>query len=97
MSPHSSACVVCGNDRVVEVRMILTRWRDPIGSEIYSTIPRCADAKACRDRVEKVLDEPWPVDDGTPATPAKRPTADPEPPIEAPGADVDEEIPWLRA
>lgn len=97
MSPRSSACVLCGNDRVVDVRMQMIRWREPVGSEIYSTIPRCADSKACRDRIENVLGEPWPIDDGSPATPAKRPAEDPEPAVAAPTADVDEEIPWLRA
>jgi hypothetical protein len=86
---QTDSCVLCGNDVGTEVRMQLVEWREPIGKEIWSHIPRCSDAIACRARVENVLGEPWPIDDDTPATP--KPAAAVEP-----AADVEELIPWLR-
>ncbi len=55
-----TACLLCGNPRLSEVRVSLARWRDP-QPYLFSAIPRCIDRKACRERCE--LTEPWPVVD----------------------------------
>lgn len=57
----ASPCLLCGNDRLTEVRVSLARWRDP-NPYLYSTIPRCSDRAACRERVE-LLGDDWPVID----------------------------------
>jgi len=98
MSPHSSACVLCGHDVATEVRMAMVEWREPISKEIWSTVPRCIDRAACRQRVETVLREPWPVADGTPDS-VIPPVGEPVLADVATSPDVAEEeevVPWLR-
>jgi hypothetical protein len=89
MSYTIEACVLCGSDTEPRV-MALIEWTEPIGRDLWAHVPRCVDRAACRYRVELVLGEPWPVNDGTPA-PVKPVTA-PEPPAPV----VEEEISWLR-
>jgi len=92
MSHGIGGCVLCG-DEIGDRVMALIEWSEPIGRDIWSYVPRCVDRAACRERVERVLEEPWPVNDGTPPpTPrAAVPTAPPEP------EPAEEEGPaWLR-
>jgi hypothetical protein len=87
MSPRSSACLICGHDVSIDVRMALVEWREPVGREVWSHVPRCVDGVACRSRVE-LLGEPWPVADGTPDSPRSVPAPEP----------IEEEIvPWLTS
>ncbi|HEY8819557.1 MAG TPA: hypothetical protein VIM25_12165 [Candidatus Limnocylindrales bacterium] len=90
---HTDACVLCGNDVGTAVRMQLVEWREPIGKETWSYIPRCSEPKACRDRVENVLGEPWPLDGDTPAT--AKPSA-PDASSVVTQSEPEEVIPWLR-
>jgi len=92
VSPHAAACVICGNDVAIEIRIALVEWREPVGKEIWSTIPRCVDVAACRARCE-AIGEPWPIADGTPASVLTLPDEEPETPV-APSAE-EEAIPWL--
>lgn len=57
----TSPCLLCGHERVTEVRVSLARWRYPEGA-MFSAVPRCVDRKACRERCE-ALGEDWPVID----------------------------------
>jgi hypothetical protein len=41
--------------------MGLVEWREPVGRERFTAVPRCVDKVACRRRVENELREPWPV------------------------------------
>lgn len=60
---NTSPCLLCGNERIIEVRVSLARWRDlKANPSMYGAIPRCIDRKACRERVEAMGDE-WPVID----------------------------------
>jgi hypothetical protein len=90
VSPRSSACLLCGHDVSIDVRMALVEWREPVGREVWAHVPRCVDATACRLRVE-LLGEPWPVADGTPATVIR--AADYADSI--PDAPAEEVSPWL--
>lgn len=66
MSQAIGGCVLCGAETEPRV-MALVEWAEPIGREQWSHVPRCVDRDACRSRVEVVLREPWPLNDGTPA------------------------------
>jgi len=80
MSPHSiGPCLLCGSE-TEDRAMAFVEWREPVGNQIWSHIPICRDRAACRSRVETVLEEPWPLRDGTPAPP--RPPAVTEPELE---------------
>ena len=46
--------------------MALVEWTEPIGNTVWSYVPRCEDRSACRERVELVNREAWPVNDRTP-------------------------------
>lgn len=91
MSHAIEACVLCGSETAERV-MAIVEWTEPIGREQWSHVPRCVDRVACRERVELVLGEPWPVDDDTPAPVKPKPV----PTVEPPQPDVEEEIAWLR-
>lgn len=56
------ACALCGQD-LLPVRMGLVEWREPVGAERFSVVPRCVDRVLCRRRVESELREPWPLAD----------------------------------
>lgn len=58
---NTSACRLCGNERVTEVRVSLARWRYPEAC-LFDAVPRCIDRKACRTRAE-ADGEVWPVID----------------------------------
>lgn len=93
MSRAIDACVLCGSEAADRV-MAIVEWLEPIGKEQWSHVPRCVDRPACRDRVERVLGEPWPVDDGTPA-----PEPLPEPsstPAVVQAATPQEDPSWAR-
>lgn len=53
------ACLLCGAE-THDVRTGLVAWREPVGREAFSAIPRCIDQAACRRRVESIGDE-WPL------------------------------------
>lgn len=55
------ACLLCGSE-TEDTRIALIAWRNPIDHERYAAIPRCRDAKACRERVEAGGDS-WEVDE----------------------------------
>lgn len=52
-------CLLCGHESH-DVRVGLVEWKDPVGSERFSSIPRCQNRRACRARLEAIGDE-WPV------------------------------------
>ena len=52
---NDTACVLCGNERLQDVRVSLVRWRFP-DPAMYSAVPRCVDRKACRQRCEALGD-----------------------------------------
>jgi hypothetical protein len=61
---HYMSCALCGVEGP-QVRPSLVEWADPEPQddkphERFSSIPRCADTKDCRQRVEQVGDE-WPL------------------------------------
>ena len=56
-----TACLLCGNPKLSEVRVSLARWRDP-QPYLFSAIPRCIDRAKCRERCE-ALGDPWAVID----------------------------------
>lgn len=62
---NSTACVLCGNPTVTEVRVSLARWRDPRpGEAMYAAIPRCVNRVACRSRCESSGEEYDVIDPG---------------------------------
>ena len=79
MTHAPGPCLLCGSE-TTETRVMLVEWSEPIGNAIWSSVPRCVDRAACRERVERVIGERWPVNDRTPAPPPK----------------VEEIVPWLR-
>jgi hypothetical protein len=59
---HYQSCALCGVEGP-QVRIALVEWAEPEhdkSHERFSSIPRCADTKDCRQRVEQVGDE-WPL------------------------------------
>jgi hypothetical protein len=77
--------LVCGHE-AHDVGVALVAWRQPLGREQFSAIPRCRDREACRSRLEAIGDE-WPVDDGS--APTLRPvTVLPEPEPEPASAEA---------
>jgi NMD protein affecting ribosome stability and mRNA decay len=93
MSYAIGGCVLCGSETEPRV-MALIEWTEPISRERWSHVPRCVNRAGCRERVESVIGEPWPVLDRTPAPPEVRPVPpeEPSPPVAAEEA----ELPWLR-
>lgn len=53
-------CAICGADGQ-PTRMALVEWREPVGRERFTAVPRCVDRVACRRRVENELGELWPI------------------------------------
>jgi len=58
----SRECVICGNRG--DVRLGLVEWREPVEGETWTSLPRCVDRQACRDRLE-ALGELWDLVDRT--------------------------------
>lgn len=82
-------CFICGAPgQQVEVRLIA--WREPVGTDLYATVPRCVDRAGCRQRVEAAGDD-WPIDDGTP--PTYRPSTAPAELVPEP-VPAEEVWPW---
>lgn len=52
-------CLICG-DTSRDVTVGLVAWREPVGRELFSSIPRCRNRGACKRRVEQIGDE-WPL------------------------------------
>lgn len=76
---RGDSCVICGHDG--DVRTGVVEWLEPQDGNVWTTLPRCHDRQACRDRLEAAGDV-WPLRDHT------RPSPKPMPPSEAPPADV---------
>lgn len=47
----TKTCLLCGHEGP-DVRVGLAAWKKPIDGEVFTSIPRCVDKTACRDRVE---------------------------------------------
>jgi hypothetical protein len=58
------ACLLCGASGAMAgtLRVGLVKWLEPIEGQEYAHLPRCSDAQACRERVEK-RGERWEVED----------------------------------
>lgn len=87
MSRGQLSCLLCGAD-TGEVTVRLVEWREPIGSRLYDSIPRCVRVADCWTRTTAIVGEDWMVADGRPSRAVKLP--DPEP-VVIPEPDPD----WL--
>lgn len=94
MTRPDTACVLCGSETAPRV-MAIVEWLEPIGREAWSHVPRCVDRAACRERVELVVGEPWPVNDRTPAPDRPMPSAEPPPAVVEATTPIEEVISWL--
>ena len=56
---RETTCLLCGATGK-DVAIGLVRWADPVGRDVFGSIPRCRDKAACRDRVE-AAGEQWDV------------------------------------
>jgi hypothetical protein len=69
----SLSCLICGHEsddrRIVAVSIAC--YREAVEGRTFATVPRCLDARACRERTE-AAGEPWPLDDATPGPVAGR-------------------------
>lgn len=59
-------CALCGHQGH-DVALALVEFVEPVAGKRFDLVPRCHDRISCRERVELVIREPWPVRDSTPA------------------------------
>jgi hypothetical protein len=55
------SCALCGRT-APDVKVCLVEWREPVENQRWSAVPRCANRKDCRARVEAQGEE-WEVRD----------------------------------
>lgn len=51
MTHRDTTCVLCGAVSP-DVRFGLIAWSQPVGRDVFTAAPRCADKAGCRTRVE---------------------------------------------